>query len=251
MTKTKEAVIIVDYQNDFANPETGSLYVNSGETIAKAINKVVLETKQKGWLIISSRELHPKWHISFASNYKNKEPIVEAFKRWEEPSNKNFITAKEIETWTEVYNEINDTATFSTKELKAYIEAQENKMDAVWPDHCIENTFWSEFYEDFDSSQVDIEIKKGFQPDSHPYSAFGGRTLDESKTMLEVIQDYGIKLVKIVGLATDYCNIATAMDAKKYWFDVEFIKEATAWVDPEGTINALNKMRENWIKIID
>jgi nicotinamidase-related amidase len=30
MTKNiKEAVIVVDYQNDFANPETGSLYVNS------------------------------------------------------------------------------------------------------------------------------------------------------------------------------------------------------------------------------
>jgi nicotinamidase-related amidase len=29
MNKTNEAVIVVDYQNDFANPETGSLYVNS------------------------------------------------------------------------------------------------------------------------------------------------------------------------------------------------------------------------------
>jgi nicotinamidase-related amidase len=29
MRNTDEAVIVVDYQNDFANPETGSLYVNS------------------------------------------------------------------------------------------------------------------------------------------------------------------------------------------------------------------------------
>jgi nicotinamidase-related amidase len=29
MRKTDEAVIVVDYQNDFANQQTGSLYVNS------------------------------------------------------------------------------------------------------------------------------------------------------------------------------------------------------------------------------
>jgi nicotinamidase-related amidase len=29
-------------------------------------------------------------------------------------------------------------------------------------------------------------------------------------------------------LATEYCDIATAMDAKKYGFEVEFIKKATA-----------------------
>ena len=47
MTKRiKEAVIVVDYQNDFANPETGSLYVNGGEKIAEAINQIVFETKK-------------------------------------------------------------------------------------------------------------------------------------------------------------------------------------------------------------
>jgi hypothetical protein len=41
------------------------------------------------------------------------------------------------------------------------------------------------------------------------------------------------------------------MDAKKYWFEVEFIKKATSWVDPTATVEALNQMRKNWIKIID
>lgn len=251
MRKTDEAVIVVDYQNDFANPETGSLYVNSWEKITKPINEIVSETKSKGWIILTSRELHPAGHISFASNYINKEPIVEAFKRGENPTEKNFITLKEVESWTKENNGIADKAEFSIEELKAYLSVQENQMDAVWPDHCVENTFWAEFYKDFDTSQIDIEIKKGFQANSHPYSAFGGRTLDETRTTLEIIQEYGVKLVKIVGLATDYCDIATAMDAKKYGFNVEFIKKASAWVDPAGTIEALKQMRENGIKIID
>jgi nicotinamidase-related amidase len=251
MRNTDEAVIVVDYQNDFANPETGSLYVNSWEKIATSINEVVSETKSKGWIVISSRELHPAGHISFASNYKNKESIIEAFKRGESPSEKNFITLKEVESWTKQNNGIADSADFSIEELKAYLSVQENQMDAVWPNHCIDNTFWSEFYKDFDSSQVDIEIKKGFEANTHPYSAFGGRTLDEKKSTLDIIKEYGVKIVKVVGLATDYCDIATAMDAKKYGFNVEFIKRATAWVDPAATIDALEKMRENGIKIID
>ena len=246
--KRNEAVIVVDYQNDFANPETGSLYVNSWEKIADSINEIVFETKKRGWIIISSRELHPAGHISFASNYIWKEAITEAFARWETPSEKNFITLEEISSGK---IQIAPKANFTIQELKAYIEAQENKMDAVWSDHCVENTSWAEFYKDFDASQVDFEIKKGFEVDKHPYSVFGGKTLDEQKTTLEILKDFGVKLVKVVGLATEYCDIATAMDAKKYGFEVQFIKKATAWVDPAATVEALNKMRENWIKIID
>ena len=246
MTKTKEAVIVVDYQNDFANPETGSLYVNSWETIAEAINKVVLETKQNWWIVLASRELHPQGHISFASNYINKTPITDSFAIWKTPDKNNFININEVDSEL-----IAPSADFKTKQLKKYLEKQENKMDAVWPDHCVENTFGSEFYEKFDASQVDFEIKKGFEVDEHPYSVFGGKTLDEQKTTLEILKEFWVKIVKVVGLATEYCDIQTALDAKKYWFQVQFIKEATAWVAPAGTIEALNKMRENWIKIID
>jgi len=251
MNNKKEAVIVVDYQNDFANPETGSLYVNSWEQIAENINEVVYETKKKWWIIISSRELHPTGHISFASNYRNKESIIEAFKRGEAPTEKNFITLKEVESWDEQYNWIKNSADFNLEELKAYLKAQDNEMDAVWPDHCVEWNFWAEFYKDFNSNMVDIEIKKWFEANTHPYSAFGWRTLDEKESTLDIIKNYWVKLVKVVWLATDYCNIATALDAKKFWFDVEFIKKATAWVDPSWTIEALARMRENWVKIID
>lgn len=75
--------------------------------------------------------------------------------------------------------------------------------------------------------------------------------MDEKKSTLDIIKEYGVNLVKVVGLATDYCDIATALDAKKYGLNVEFIKKASAWVDPAGTVEALKQMRENGIKIID
>lgn len=245
----KEAVIVVDYQNDFANPETWSLYVSGWEKIAWAINKIVSETKTKWWIVISSRELHPAWHISFASNFKWKESIIEAFKRGEAPSSKNFITTEEIEGWSEENNWLSPSADFSVEELKAYIATVWDQ--AMWPDHCVEWSFWSAFYKDFDSSMVDIEIKKWFEADSHPYSAFGWVTMDGKKAMIEVLKEAWVKVLKVVWLATDYCDIATVMDGIKNDFKVEFILEASAWVDPAGTIEALRKMREAWVKIVE
>jgi hypothetical protein len=53
----------------------------------------------------------------------------------------------------------------------------------------------------------------------------------------------------VVWVATDYCDIATVLDwLKKY--PVEFIKKASAWVDPSTTLDAIKQMREKWAKII-
>ena len=50
-------------------------------------------------------------------------------------------------------------------------------------------------------------------------------------------------------VATDYCDIATVLDGlKKY--PVQFIKKASAWVDPSTTLEAINKMREQGANII-
>lgn len=245
----KEAVIVVDYQNSFANPETGSLYVKWWEKIAPVINEVVAWVKNKWWIIISSRELHPIWHISFASSFVWKESITEAFKNWISPSEINFITKKEVAEWTEKNNWIAKNASFSVKELKAYLDTVWDQ--ALWPEHCVKWSEGAEFFKEFDSTKVDIEVKKWFKPDTHPYSAFEAKTIDEKESTFEVLKRLWVKIVKVVWLATDYCDIATVLDARKYGMQTEFIEKASAWVDPAWTIEALKRMREAWAKIID
>ncbi len=66
--KTNEALIIVDYQNDFAHPE-GSLYVPDWEIILPFINNMISEIKNKSGLIVSSQDWHPINHTSFAKNH--------------------------------------------------------------------------------------------------------------------------------------------------------------------------------------
>lgn len=66
--KNREWLIIVDYQNDFANPDW-SLYVNNWEKLLNYINWLITEVKTKSWIIISTQDWHPQNHTSFAKNH--------------------------------------------------------------------------------------------------------------------------------------------------------------------------------------
>jgi len=60
----KKALIIVDYQYDFANPN-GSLYWPDGEMLREGILKKIEEYKTKGDLVVMTMDWHPKDHCSF------------------------------------------------------------------------------------------------------------------------------------------------------------------------------------------
>lgn len=62
----KNAVLVVDYQFDFADPK-GGLYVKDGEKIQKSINEFLEKVKDKV-TVIASRDWHPKNHCSFTEN---------------------------------------------------------------------------------------------------------------------------------------------------------------------------------------
>ncbi len=58
------ALIVVDYQNDFARPD-GALSVAGGEDIAPAIN--ALAASEDFDLVVATRDWHPPDHDSFAA----------------------------------------------------------------------------------------------------------------------------------------------------------------------------------------
>ncbi|MEA2168732.1 MAG: nicotinamidase/pyrazinamidase [Solirubrobacteraceae bacterium] len=83
-----------------------------------------------------------------------------------------------------------------------------------WPVHCVAGTGGAAFHPAFDATPVDVVIDKGQGADSDGYSGFDGTTLGA------VLREHGIDNVTIVGLATDYCVRATAMDALRQGFAV-------------------------------
>jgi len=53
------ALIVVDVQNDFADPK-GSLYVGDGERVVPVINEQVEEAKAAGALVVYTQDWHPE-----------------------------------------------------------------------------------------------------------------------------------------------------------------------------------------------
>jgi len=54
----KTALLVVDVQNDFC--PGGSLAVPEGDEVIAPLNKMIKYGKENGWLIIASRDWHPK-----------------------------------------------------------------------------------------------------------------------------------------------------------------------------------------------
>jgi len=68
----KDALIIVDMQNDFI--PGGSLPVEEGDLIIEDINSIAKNFKLNKGYVILTKDWHPQNHLSFASNHPGKSP---------------------------------------------------------------------------------------------------------------------------------------------------------------------------------
>lgn len=58
MKETKKALLVIDVQNDFC--PGGSLAVADGDGVVEPLNNMIKLARENDWLIIASRDLHPK-----------------------------------------------------------------------------------------------------------------------------------------------------------------------------------------------
>jgi nicotinamidase/pyrazinamidase len=56
---TGTALIVVDIQNDFADPN-GNLYVDGGEEIVSVVNREVDKARAGGALVVYTQDWHPR-----------------------------------------------------------------------------------------------------------------------------------------------------------------------------------------------
>ncbi|WP_329573190.1 isochorismatase family protein [Streptomyces sp. NBC_01361] len=113
-----------------------------------------------------------------------------------------------------------------------------------WPAHCVAGTEGIGFHPNFApvvaSGAIDAVFDKGAYEAA--YSGFEG--LDENGVSLaDWLRARGITDVDIVGIATDHCVRATALDAVREGFRAQVLLDLTAGVAAGTTAAALDEMR--------
>lgn len=111
-----------------------------------------------------------------------------------------------------------------------------------WPVHCVANTRGSEYHPNLDSSLIDIHVEKGQGKPS--YSLFEG-TMPDGKPIAELMAELEIESVDVGGIATDYCVLASSLDARNANMDVRVFTDLITGVADTSSDAALEKLKAN------
>jgi len=113
----------------------------------------------------------------------------------------------------------------------------------TWPPHCVAGTPGAEYHPDLDVSVIDIHIKKG--QGLPAYSIFEG-TADggehDGDTVSRLLDQLGVTEIDLVGLATDHCVRASALDAIEHGRHVRVLTDLVAGVAEETSEAALAEL---------
>jgi nicotinamidase/pyrazinamidase len=116
----------------------------------------------------------------------------------------------------------------------------------TWPVHCVAGTTGADYHPDLDTSAVTVGVRKG---QGRPaYSIFEGVT-DTGESVPQTLDDLGIDEVDVVGIATDYCVLASALDTVAAGRSVRVLEDLVAGVDPASSALALERLAAAGVRI--
>ena len=172
----RSALIVVDLQNDFADPG-GSLAVRGADRVVAAVNELIAAAEGAGAPIFYTQDWHPERTPHFVTD------------------------------------------------------------GGLWPVHCVAGTWGAQLHPGLRRAGDGPIVRKGANGEDG-YSGFTMRDAlsgEERATELEaLLRERGVERVLVVGLATDYCVKATALDALALGFETTVVERAVAAVDLEA-----------------
>lgn len=116
----------------------------------------------------------------------------------------------------------------------------------TWPVHCVAGSTGAEYHPELTIDEVDVHVRKG--QGEPAYSIFEG-TDDAGATVAHILADRGIVDVDVVGIATDYCVRASALDGVTHGRHIRVFTDLVAGVAAESSDAALAEMAHAGIDI--
>jgi nicotinamidase/pyrazinamidase len=110
-----------------------------------------------------------------------------------------------------------------------------------WPVHCRAGTAGASFHPSLDVAGIQAVFSKGEY--AAAYSGFEGAALDGT-TLADWLRAHDVSEVDVVGVATDHCVKATALDAAANGFTTRVLLDLTAGVSASTVDAALTRLRE-------
>ncbi|QRV72667.1 isochorismatase domain-containing protein 2 [Ceratobasidium sp. AG-Ba] len=210
--RNKTALMLVDIQYDFL-PPNGSLAVTNGTDILPAVYDLLDHKHFDAYF--ASQDWHPKDHVSFASAHPGEQPY----------------TAIQV----------------------PLIHSKGTTEQMLWPDHCVQGSHGAAVedgvrtrLEKLEKSGKVVEyIRKGASVEVDSYSAFADNQYLGFTQLARLVHTHGITRLVVVGLATDYCVRATAIDSRKFGIATEVVRKGMRAVFP-GNEEAVIKELEAW-----
>lgn len=121
----------------------------------------------------------------------------------------------------------------------------------TWPVHCVAGSEGAEFHPRLAGAlgHVEAVFRKGEH--AAAYSGFEGRSDDDDHVPLaDWLRHRGVAQVDVVGIATDHCVRATALDARREGLHTTVLLDLTAGVARGTTDAALAELSEAGVRLL-
>ena len=116
-----------------------------------------------------------------------------------------------------------------------------------WPVHCVAKTTGAQYHPNLNTEAISEHIFKG--QGQNGYSIYEGIT-KSGQSFDELLRAHEIDEVDVVGIATDHCVLASAMDSKSHGLKVRVISSLTAGVSEVTTEAAIDRMIDSGIEVV-
>lgn len=106
----------------------------------------------------------------------------------------------------------------------------------LWPDHCVADTPGAAFHAGLQIPPDATLLRKGIRRNVDSYSAFLENDRTTPVGLDALLRETGAAAIVLAGLATDYCVLHTALDARTLGYEVTVIDSGCRGIDGHGSL---------------